>query len=411
MRFFLFRREKLMQGNQFRHLVYPNPVVILAGINDPFRMKYLITVLTLVLLLVASEHSFSNDGAYRASGNQLIPVYETNVSVKKEILSIRRINKQFAAITVYYEFFNPGKGKEVLVGFEAAPPSGDVDGTPTKGEHPYISKFTVNLNGLQVPYNVAYVKDSLYYKNGKIRSISLGQAMEENAASDEPSFFYVYHFKANFKEGLNVLTHTYIVELSNSVEEIYSLTYILSAAGRWANRQIDDFTLNIDMGEFQDISIKNTFFKKNTDWQLTGSVKTLQEKSRYEAEDDAILSRFIIRNGSLSFSRKNFKPKGELYMKAFNTAYYRNSEYSGSFNCKHDHLPYPIEDQEIIPKAVDEASRRVLKNLPFARRGYIFKAPDLQAYFEKQVWYSRDDQYRAELNSLTAEEKKWLSTL
>ena len=60
---------------------------------------------------------FANDGAFFARGNQLIPIQETSISVKKEILSIKKIRNQFVEVSVYYEFFNPDADKEIIVGF------------------------------------------------------------------------------------------------------------------------------------------------------------------------------------------------------------------------------------------------------------------------------------------------------
>src|SRR5882724_4310365 len=222
-------------------------------------MKYAIAPFILVLL---SFFSHANDGAFRASGNQLIPMYETDISVRKEILSIHRINATQAQIEVYYEFFNPKAPKALEVGFEAYSPTGDAEKAPGRdGGQRFISKFTVNLNGEAVPFKVVIVHDSLYYRNGQYKSITAAKAMKDNENSDDVDFFYVYHFHAVFNQGLNIIRHVYVVDLSNSVVENYSLDYVLTAAKRWANRQIDDFTLQIDMGEFQDVCIDNRFFK------------------------------------------------------------------------------------------------------------------------------------------------------
>src|SRR5688572_21677929 len=229
-------------------------------------MKHRLRPLVLLPLLFSVSLCYPNDGAFKAQGNQLIPMYETDISVKKEILTIKRITENQVAITVYYEFYNPKKSKELEVGFEAISPGGDVDARPVRGQHPYIRGFTVNINGQAIPFSVSIVKDSLYFKNGKFKSITLAQAQEES--NNDPNyvdFFYVYHFRAQFKEGLNTIIHTYTADLSGSVAESYSFDYILSAAGRWANRQIDDFTLQIDMGQFQDFSIPNSFFSRDSE--------------------------------------------------------------------------------------------------------------------------------------------------
>ncbi len=371
-------------------------------------------VLSLSFLLPLSV-CYSNDGAFRTAGNQLIPMYETDISVKKEILTINRTGSDKAAITVYYEFFNPGAAKELEVGFEAVSPYGDVTIRPVNGQHPYIRKFTVNMNEDAIPFKVAIVSDSLYYRNGKFKLKTLAQAIKESDENDVVDFFYVYHFKALFKPGKNIIKHTYNVDLSNSVAENYSLKYILTAAGRWANRQIDDFTLQINMGELQDIWIRNTFFSNVSEWQLPETVKGIHLKKNRKDKNITDTSQFIVRSGTLTFQKLNFKPIGELYIDSYTNWFYYGSQDENMnddyFNCQRDRLPFSIEDQGNIKKPSDELSKRILKNLPFARRGYIFKSPELQSYFKKQRWYKKDETYQPVLAGLTQKEQAWLNRL
>jgi hypothetical protein len=83
-------------------------------------------VTVLIFLLVAFTDCFANDGAYYVSGNHLIPMYESDIVVKKEILTIKRISDDNVTITVYYEFFNRKNSKQLDVGFEASSPEGDM---------------------------------------------------------------------------------------------------------------------------------------------------------------------------------------------------------------------------------------------------------------------------------------------
>src|SRR5438105_2602650 len=147
-------------------------------------MKTFSKIFIWLLLLLSFTVCYPNDGAFRAAGNQLIPMYETDVSVKKEILTIKRINSRQAEITVYYEFFNPKESKELEVGFEAVSPYGDVNRAPVDGKHPYITHFTVNMNGNPVPFKVSIVSDSLYYNNGKYKSKTVTQALKESEDAD-----------------------------------------------------------------------------------------------------------------------------------------------------------------------------------------------------------------------------------
>ena len=128
----------------------------------------------LILCLSIFFGSFlsANDGSYYVSGNQLIPIVETDISVKKEILKITRKNKQQVEVSVYYEFYNPGTPKSIIVGFEAFSPGGDVNPEPKNGQHPNIYDFTVSMNDKALPYKVVIVKDSAYFENGKFKTLN-----------------------------------------------------------------------------------------------------------------------------------------------------------------------------------------------------------------------------------------------
>lgn len=181
------------------------------------------------------------------SGNQLIPIKETSVQVRKEILSLKRIYDDFLEVTVDFTFFNQEKkAKTILVGFEAFSPSGDADFFPKNGQHPYMNDFTVNLNQKILPYEISYVSTE-----DTKRELSLKDIETNINEFDYAEFYYVYHFNATFQPGENHLVHTYKFRLSGSVDYMYNFEYILTAANRWANNKIDDFTLTIDMGYYQ----------------------------------------------------------------------------------------------------------------------------------------------------------------
>lgn len=353
--------------------------------------------------------TFANDGAYYASGNHLIPMMETDIRVQKEILTMQRVADGLVKITVYYEFFNPKAAKTLDVGFEARSPSGDVDGTPVKGHHPYISDFTVNLNGQNLAHSVAIVTDDKYFKNGNIAQIPLKQALKSIDNVNEIPFNYVYHFKADFKPGVNTLTHTYFFKLSGGVEMRYELPYILTAATRWGNRRIDDFTLRINMGTFEDFYIAQDFFTSADEWEIEGVGKKASIKKNEAVNNELTknTSHFWMREGWIVFRKKNFAPKKEFTL--FGTQFYGETR---PFNAAQELLPLPLGViDEQFTTAQNEASLKILRNLPFARRGMVFKTPEIQNYYEKTLWYIPNPSYKAELDGLTKEEKEWLGKL
>ena len=357
-------------------------------------MKNLLFALTIVMVHL---QALSNDGTFYAKGNQLIPIQETEISVKKEILSVKKIANKYFEITVYYEFFNPGNEKKITVGFEAFSPYGDTDGAPKNGEHPYMRDFTVNINNEIISYNVAIVPDTTFIKNGKINQVKLSE-IDGETSGNAVDFNYVYYFDVNFKKGINVIKHTYSFDISSSVDSFYEFEYNLTAAKRWANKQIDDFTLIVDLGEFETFSIDKTFFQTADDWILNGIGNHFDCKAQYEWERDGV--KFNLQKGFLVFHQTDFKINGDLFIHSKNNYSFGNSD--------ENFIPFSYYNDYVISEPTTDFQRKVLKNLPFARRGYIFKNEDLNAYFQKYDWYIPSPNYSPVVESLTDLEKAWI---
>lgn len=318
--------------------------------------------------------------------------------MKKEILTLKKIRNQFIEVTVYYEFYNPKEEKNITVGFEAFSPYGDVDDTPKNGLQPYMHDFTVELNGRILTYEVAYVSDALYAKNGIIKGKSLNEIKKNMGDTNDPDFFYVYHFNAKFKKGLNIIKHTYNYKVSSSIDNNYDFEYVLTAAKRWGNRQIDDFTLIIDNGEFEDFNIDKTFFKNASEWLINGIGKTvdIQASTKSNIETDAL--KFYIQKGNIIFQKKNFKPNGDLML------------YSQSYLQSHPdgYIPFSYYQQDYIAPPKTDLEKKILKNLPFARRGYIFTNIELEKYFGTLDWYMPNPNYVPDIETLIETEKEWI---
>lgn len=346
----------------------------------------------------AAQQTQANDGVFYARGNQLIPVAETDISVKKEILSLKKVSNRFIEVTVYYEFFNPGNAKTITVGFEAASPSGDVEASPRDGRHPFMRDFTVSMNQVLLPHEVAFVADSLYAEKGKVKSMRL-DTFQGATDGNYVDFFYVYHFQAPFKKGLNIIQHTYSYALSGSVSYAYYFDYVLTAANRWANKQIDDFTLLIDPGEFESFNIEKTFFRDSGQWLIHGIGKSQEwhGKSEMDFRPDAL--RFHLQKGCLIFRQLNFRPAGELQVFSENYSFFYDSAY----------LPFSYFQQDQIAETTNDFRRRALRNLPFARRGYVFKDQELNAFFRGMDWYMPNPGYQPDMEWLNEREKQWIA--
>lgn len=384
-------------------------------------MKKIVAILT-VALSVALSGARANDGVFYAQGNQLIPINETEIAVKKEILSLKR-SGNFIEVNVYYEFFNPTPNtKNLLVGFEAAAPY-PYEGLDNFPAQPNIHDFKVIVNGQALSYQVAHVENELfsydkdsgttvpkYYINGKVRNLSRKECEDLIKENDEFyfPFDYVYHFNAEFKPGLNTVKHTYKYLMSNSVDMSWYFPYVLTAAGRWANGKIGDFTLNIDMGPRESFNIFASFFKSDDEWIIDGA--GLSEFGEFYAGENS--ARFHIKDGSISFRKKNFKPEGELSVFKPNNIW-DVWDFEGTIlgkNVVEATRDMYCDWSFIMGEKLDftPEEKRIMKNLPFAKRGYVFKSKDLQDYFESTAWYVPDPSYVADMEKFPPEEKKWV---
>lgn len=394
-------------------------------------MKKLFSILIALLAFVTVK---ANDGAFYSQGNQLIPINETTIKVQKEILTITRVETgeglHSFKVNVYYEFFNPGRAKDLLVGFEAVNYS---EGGET---HPYIHDFKVVMNNQELPYevnrifypldedgNVRWGEMEGYYQNG--RFVEPTQAMwrslqDENSPyyvwDDDVPYYYVYHFNAHFNKGLNIIQHTYDFNGSDLVGEAYLFDYVLTAANRWANKGIDDFTLEINMGDHESFSVQPTFFQNADEWTFNGKGKaSMREDMIMICENCPI---FHVQSGSIVFHKKNFHPEGELHIA-------RDGFYLYVFDYENDNPQYysTIIDRfksqyynltlEYTSFAEDKSSftaeqRRIMKNIPFAYRGYVFEDQGLQRYFNSTKWYIPNPEYQADMTTMSKDEKEWI---
>jgi hypothetical protein len=390
--------------------------------------------LILLFCCLSAFFATANDGVFYASGNQLIPITETDISVKKEVLTLNRVGDHIE-VTVYYEFFNPVGEKELLVGFEAESPYNGPDPMDFFPKHPHIRNFKVVVNGQSLSFEIAHVErgryddngnyvPSKYYSNGKFQDWTKKQIEDTLIAWNYPGSMpvdYVYHFKAKFSPGLNIIQHTYDFDLSSSVEEAFYFPYVLTAANRWANRQIDDFTLNINLGDRESFHIFPDFFKSAGEWQILGKGKYTVD-SAWGMTGGKETPVFHIQQGGITFHKTNFHPEGELRIsqrRDWSIASWEWSREDDDFTAesilgalKDQYIPIILLDErtkeETYYTRFSPEQRRILKNLPFAYRGYKFKDKELQNYFEHTDWYVPNPDYDGNMDVFSAEERKWV---
>lgn len=389
-------------------------------------------VLSFIVCLISVAVAYANDGAFYTAGNHLIPVVETDIRVQKEVLTLNRVDDRIE-VNVYYEFFNPVGEKDVLVGFEAMQPEVYINEESINRfpEHPYMRNFKVVMNGEPLTFEVAHVSpynengksaNPQYYVDGKMKDSGLWVNADEDddeGPVDHP--LYVYHFNARFRPGLNIIQHTYDFDMSderNGFTKVFS--YILTAANRWANHQIDDFTLYVDMGDHTSFHISPTFFRSLDEWEILGVGKKLIGTTQYQVGSDSIF--FHMQQGRIRFRKENFHPDGELRItcdfipwswlikKEDGRDSYNPESFVNLYKAQYEQIESDgtVSKDETYYDRFTPDQRRILKNLPFAYRGYIFNTKELQDFYESTAWYIPNPEYKADMQQLPEEEQRWV---
>ena len=67
-----------------------------------------------------------------------------------------------------------------------------------------------------------------------------------------------------------------------------------------------------------------------------------------------------------------------------------------------------IDDDNIICDEISADMKKIMRNLPFAYRGYVFKTKMLQDYFESTDWYVANPDYVSDMKDLNEDEKTWV---
>jgi len=362
---------------------------------------FLLSVLCLFALVAKG-----NDGVVFVNGNQLVPIKETDISVAKEVLTISIGDDGFANIDVLYEFMNHGKAKTVEMGFEADAPYNLEDELNKEGKHPYIYDFTVTMNGTPLTYKNAVVNAPgiddedfapIDLNQWKVADdIALHLVRDAKTDSIMP-FAYAYYFTASFKEDINKVHHTYRYRLSYGVGRTFEIPYWLKPAMRWANRQIDDFTLRIKAeNTAKHFCFADSLFAAASFKIAEGTGKMRKVNRPYDGEWLEV----SLRNGTLEWHSTNFVPRANLLIVSADVMYSFNEQaVLGSF--------YDRSDQYRMWQFDDKKKdTRILRNLPYAHRGYVFKNKRLNTYFNQLWWYMPDASWKASSSDFTPREWK-----
>ena len=338
--------------------------------------------LLLLFAILFLQEAKANDGVFYATGNTLIPLKETTIRLKKEILSLEK-KGSWMQVDIYFEFFNPGPEKELLVGFVTPPGEGDL--TEEEAKHPQIKDFMVLVDNKLLPYQVAKMKETGFKVDSKIAN----------------GYDFVYHFKVKFLKGITVVRHSYFYRGGASVEAKNDFDYRLTTGTTWANSAIEDFELNLNMGEDSYFAVPSSFGTTPVNWSVIGigrisNIMTFNPYGVSEAE--AKLRMVYTRKGKVQLRTTNFKPTRDLSLLVFQihneALLWCDKEIKNDFAGIMD-LIWGDSVESLISKFSDQ-ELRLYRNLNYARMGYDFKDESLKNAFLKYNWYIADPALKLE---------------
>ena len=336
----------------------------------------------LLLFLFCSLLINANDGSFYASGNTLIPLKETTIQMKKEVLSLER-RGNWMQVDIYFEFFNPGPEKELTVGFVTPPAVGDI--TEAEENHPQVKDFMVMLGDRILPYKVTKMEQS-------------GFRVSEKLAN---GFDFVYHFTVRFAKGVTVIRHSYLYRGGSSVEATADFYYRLTTGTSWAGGSIGDFELNIDMGDDSYYAIPAAFTKTAADWTMIGVGRIGQSQlfNPYGDEGGGHNLRMVMqRRGKLQLRSRDFRPVKDLSLVVFQLHNEMNLWLDGKGKDELASLREIIweEQSDSMIRSLTDFQLRLFRNLNYARAGYAFKDEALTKAFLKYTWYIPDPAIKPE---------------
>lgn len=349
---------------------------------------------SLFALLLTALGLQANDGVFYARGNTLIPVRETVVRMDREVLTLTR-KGEMVFVTVEFDFFNPGPEKTETVGFVTPPAMGDI--AEDKAEHPQIQDFTVNVNGVDVPFKI-------------FRAEASGFQLSEEVASGSD---FVYHFPTTFKTGLNKVRHTYSFQAGSGIDLTWGIDYRLTTGTMWAGGKIADFTLRIGMEAGDYFALPYSFHAdgRPIDWQLTAGGRLATQKATLMDQE---LRMVRLLKGMVTFHAKDFQPERDLMVSIYPSfdAVYHWLDGSGAHDFTQIPMllpPFELRAEDLEP--LSDGQLRLLRNLHYAWHGYVFKDKSLNTYFSNFNWYIANPSLKLDQIQLPAEDQARIAAI
>ena len=361
-------------------------------------------ILLAILFCLLSIFTFANDWEFGSEGEHIIPLKGSNVSIKKEKITLK-LTPDGMLVNVKFTFDNP-TAENKIVGF-VTPESGnggyyEEENVTRKPEPLNIKNFKTTVNGKEVKSNVELLSKLL--SRGVLDNNIVTEYVK---AEKEKEFYnYVYYFNADFKQGENVVEHSYFYTGSYGVYE-RDFEYVVTTISKWKNKTVEDFEIEVYPGNYF-VKLPYSFWTntKKINWEIVGKGKmiTVAPTKQPNDEDATILEKTGVvysklDNGFIRYKTKNFSPTDNFYMVRMDNILGFDYEFPEGkvqgYKFKDNYfttLRETVYDDysNIIGslKDLNDKDLDIVRNYPYAFAGYDFARKDLKDYFSQFVWYN-----------------------
>ena len=361
-------------------------------------------ILLAILFCFLSIFTFANDWEFGSEGEHIIPLKGSNVSIKKEKITLK-LTPDGMLVNVKFTFDSPN-AENKIIGF-VTPESGnggyyEEENVIRKPEPLKIKNFKTTVNGKEVKSNVELLSKLL--SKGVLDNNILTEYVKEE--KEKEYYNYVYYFNADFKQGENIVEHSYFYTGSYGVYE-RDFEYVVTTISKWKNKTVEDFEIEV-YPENYFVKLPYSFWKDNKkiNWEIVGKGKMLAiaPTKKVTDEDATGLEKFGVvylrlDNGFVKYKTKNFSPTDNFYMVRMDNILGFEYEFPEGkiqgYKFKDDYFTILRETvyddySDIVASLKDlkDKDLDIVRNYPYAFAGYDFARKDLKDYFSQFVWYN-----------------------
>ena len=374
-------------------------------------MKKIKIFLLCCIIFVFGINLLANDSEFNSQGGHIVPMNLSDIAIKSEKIhfkmeSIKTEDGMIDGMTVTVKFvFDSPKAGERYIGF-ITPESGrvewlsDPENKEERNEDYNFRNFKTSVNGKNVSMKTYKLTDFLPKDIKQLEEIKkyFKEYDKEKAKADAEYYrkSYVYFFKANFKKGENVVEHTYHYGGNGGSVSNY-FNYVWTTISKWKNQKVDDFEVIVEPGnafiEIPEIKMKNG---KKVEWELIGEGNIDYGYRKDDVDNKNVKERNLyakLKNGYLRFKTKDFSPKDEfrlIEIFELNVINYFPDKTEKGFKYE-DNLLGAAYGAEFLKedelKKLSDDDLNIMKNYPYALKGYDFSDKKLKDYFSKFLWY------------------------